>query len=223
MPASPYRRLDAGAIGSLAIGYPVQLCRPDDPRLLDTVEFLLKRCFVQDAFYQDMIHSGLNAYLTLHVAQILLRNNDPRYLVLMDAVAGLASPTGQWPEAIHPGTGGGCMGDGHHVWAAAEWLLMIRNCFVREEEDHLVLAAGVPERWLNSENVIRFGPAPTRFGSISMTLSHQQDENIVLEWQADWHKAKGPQLEISLPGYQHLSVAAATSGSVNLIKRSISR
>ena len=222
MPASPYRRLDAGAIGSLAIGYPVQLCRPDDPRLLDTVEFLLKRCFVQDAFYQDMIHSGLNAYLTLHVAQILLRNNDPRYLVLMDAVAGLASPTGQWPEAIHPATKGGCMGDGHHVWAAAEWLLMVRNCFVREEEDHLVLAAGVPDRWLNSESAIRFGPAPTRFGSISLTI-RQQDENVVLQWQADWHKAKGPQLEICLPGYQSLSVAAATSGHVNLIKRSSSR
>ena len=47
MPASPYRRLDAGAIGSLALGYPVQLCAPDDPRLLDCVEFLLKPLFRQ--------------------------------------------------------------------------------------------------------------------------------------------------------------------------------
>ena len=84
------------------VGYPVQLCAPDDPRLLDCVEFLLSRCFVNGAFYQDMIHSGLNAYLTLHVAQVLLRAGDPRYLELMDAVAALASPTGQWPEAIHP-------------------------------------------------------------------------------------------------------------------------
>ena len=37
---------------------------------------------------------------------------DPRYLELMDTVASLASPTGQWPEAIHPRTLGGCMGDG---------------------------------------------------------------------------------------------------------------
>ncbi|HMA10255.1 MAG TPA: hypothetical protein VKO83_00110, partial [Steroidobacteraceae bacterium] len=73
MPASPYRRLDAGAIGSLAFGYPVQLCAADDPRLIDCVEFLLERCFVNGAFYQDMIHSGLNAYLTLEVAQVLLR------------------------------------------------------------------------------------------------------------------------------------------------------
>ncbi|MFP5344729.1 MAG: hypothetical protein ACLGGU_03675, partial [Gammaproteobacteria bacterium] len=139
MPASPCRRLDAGAIGSLSAGYPAQLCAPDDPRLLDTVEFLLQNCMVQGGFFQDMIHSGINPYLPLHLAQVLLRAGDSRYLALMDAVARLASPTGQWPEAIHPRTGGGCMGDGQHVWAAAEWVLMIRNCFVREEEDRLIL------------------------------------------------------------------------------------
>lgn len=219
MPASPYRRLDAGAIGSLAVGYPAQLCRPDDPRLLDTVEFLLERCFVQDAFYQDMIHSGLNAYLTLHVAQILLRANDPRYLILMDAVAALASPTGQWPEAIHPATGGGCMGDGHHVWAAAEWLLMIRNCFVREEGNHLVLAAGVPQRWLTKGNDIQFGPAPTSFGTISLVITPDHGKDTVLKWQADWHKGPGPQLQISLAGHTTITIAtAAATGSATLSK-----
>ena len=29
--------------------------------------------FFEGAFFQDMIHSGCNAYLTLHVAQALLR------------------------------------------------------------------------------------------------------------------------------------------------------
>lgn len=119
IPASPYRRLDAGTIGSLALGYPLQLCPADDPRVLDTAEYLLSDCFVGGGFFQDMIHSGINAYLTLHVAQALLRAGDPRYLRLMDRVSGLASPTGQWPEAIHPRTLGGCMGDGQHVWAAA--------------------------------------------------------------------------------------------------------
>jgi hypothetical protein len=199
MPASPYRRLDAGAIGSLAFGYPVQLCAPDDPRLLDTVEFLLQRCFVQGAFYQDMIHSGLNAYLTLHVAQVLLRAGDPRHLELMDTVARLASPTGQWPEAIHPHTGGGCMGDGHHVWAAAEWLLMLRNCFVREEGERLVLCAGVPPRWLEQDQPIRFGPAPTSFGTVSIEIRPDQEHGPRVTWQADWHGA-APPVEVRLPG-----------------------
>ncbi|MBU1265422.1 MAG: hypothetical protein KJ946_12585 [Gammaproteobacteria bacterium] len=216
MPASPYRRLDAGAIGSLACGYPVQLYAANDPRLLDCVEFLLERCFVKGAFYQDMIHSGLNAYLTLHVAQVLLRAGDPRYLELMDAVAALASPTGQWPEAIHPLTGGGCMGDGHHVWAAAEWLLMIRNCFVREEGDRLVLCAGVPARWLDQETPIRFGPAPTRFGPVSISITPVPGHPPRVEWQGDWHRS-APPIEVRLPGYAPASPQAG-AGSVVLVK-----
>ena len=116
LPAAPYRRLDAGAIGSIVCSYPLQLWASDDPRLLDTVDFLLEHCFVDGAFFQDMIHSGLNPYLTLHVAQVLLRAGDARHVDLMQTVARLASSTGQWPEAIHPRTQGGCMGDGQHVW-----------------------------------------------------------------------------------------------------------
>lgn len=198
MPASPYRRLDAGAIGSLALGYPTQLCEPDDPRLLDCVEFLLDKCFVKGAFYQDMIHSGLNAYLTLHVAQILLRAGDSRFLDLVDAVAGLASPTGQWPEAIHPATGGGCMGDGHHVWASAEWLLMVRNCFVREEGDRLILCAGIPPRWLEQDKPIRFGPAPTSFGTLSIAIQPRPDGSPEVTWEGDWHD-EAPEIEVKLP------------------------
>ena len=207
MPASPYRRLDAGAIGSLACGYPLQLCAPDDPRLLDSVEFLLDRCFVHGAFYQDMLHSGLNAYLTLHVAQILLRAGDPRHLALLDAVAALASPTGQWPEAIHPRTGGGCMGDGHHVWAAAEWVLMLRNGFVREEGDGLILGAGIPPRWLEQSTPISFGPAPTAFGAVTVEITPNPLGTPRISWRGAWHRG-APPIEIRLPGCTPVRPAA---------------
>ena len=64
LPASPYRRLDAGAIGSLVAGYPLQLYASDDPRLLSTIEFLMQNCMIKGGFFQDMIHSGINPYLT---------------------------------------------------------------------------------------------------------------------------------------------------------------
>ncbi|MBU4526473.1 MAG: hypothetical protein KUA37_14790 [Desulfomicrobium sp.] len=204
MPASPYRRLDSGAIGSLVSGYPLQQLVADDLRLLDCAEYLLKDSFIDGAFFQDMIHSGLNAYLTLHVAQVLLRAGDPRYEELMDAVADLATPTGQWPEAIHPRTGGGCMGDGHHVWAAAEWVLMVRNCFVREEGDRLILCAGIGERWLQGSPVV-FGPAPTSFGPVSITLSPLSDTSIQIVLQTAWH-AQEPAIDVRLPGYEPVTL-----------------
>jgi len=217
MPAAPTRRLDAGAIGSLAMGYPTQLCAENDKRLLDSCDFLLEYCCVQNGFFQDMTHSGINPYLTLHMAQVLMRAGDLRYVPLMQRVADLASPTGQWPEAIHPLTGGGCMGDGQHVWAAAEWIMMLRNCFVREEDHCLVIGAGVSQAWLASGQVISFGPAVTSFGQISIVIEPQSDAtgNVVshlIHWQADWHN-KQPPIEVRLPG-QLVLRAASTENSV---------
>jgi hypothetical protein len=114
------------------------------------------------------------------------------------------------------------MGDGHHVWAAAEWLLMIRNCFVREENDHLVLAAGVPVRWLDASEVIRFGAAPTSFGAISLVIRPRQGQGVLLEWRADWHTVPGPKMEIKLAGYAAITIAAAeATGSAMLTETEI--
>src|SRR5262249_36021311 len=168
--ASPHRRLDAGAIGSLVADYPLQLFPPGEIRLMKTVEFLMSHSFQSGGFFQNMIHSGVNAYLTLHIAQVLLRSGDLRALDLVDAVAKLASPTGQWPEAIHPQTLGGCMGDGQHVWASAEWVLMIRNLFVREEGNHLVIGSGLPTHWLRAGEPMSFEHTLTRYGQVSVRL-----------------------------------------------------
>jgi hypothetical protein len=170
MPVSPYRRLDSAAVGSLAAGYPLQLFEPQDRRLRSTAGYLLDHCLVGGGLFHDMSHSGINPYLTLHLAQVLLRAGDPRWLELMRAVADLASPTGQWPEAVHPRTGGGCMGDGQHVWAASEWLMMVRNCLLREEGEGLLVCPGIPDSWLSRGQALIFGPAPTSLGTVELRV-----------------------------------------------------
>ncbi len=197
IPASPYRRMDSGAIGSLAGGYPLQLWEPADPRLQETVRYLMKECFFEGGFFHDMSHSGINPYLSLHIAQTLLRAGDARYYEVMKAVADLASSTGQWPEAVHPKTKGGCMGDGQHVWAAAEWILMLKNCFVREEKDSLILFSGIPKAWLESKEDIRFGPVITSFGRLQMSLKHD-GEKMKPEWQGEWRHGTPPKIEVRL-------------------------
>jgi hypothetical protein len=213
VPASPYRRLDAGAIGSIAAGYPLQLWDAEDRRLLDTAEFLLTRCTVHDGFFQDMIHSGINAYLTLHLAEVLLRAGErERAMRHIEAVADLASPTGQWPEAIHPATRGGCMGDGQHLWAAAEWVLMMRNLFIREEADRLIIAAGLPAAWLTPGKTLSIGPAPTLFGLVDLRMTCD-DEGTRVDWRATWH-SQPPKLEVHLPDAETIVVAGDDTGSV---------
>ncbi len=214
MPASPYRRLDAGAIGSLSAGYPLQLWPGDDPRLCDTAEFLMKHCFVKGGFFQDMIHSGINAYLTLHIAQILLRSGDPRFMDLVNAVADLASPTGQWPEAIHPRTLGGCMGDGHHAWASAEWVMMLRNMFVREEGRELVIGSGIIRDWQSPGSVLSFGPGLTTFGSIEVEIELRRTDFHV-SWEARWHNPPTG-IVVAFPGQETVKVEPVSKGEASV-------
>ncbi len=197
IPAAPGRRLDAGAIGSMVADYPLLLRPPGDPQMLRTAEFLMEHCFHKGGFFQEMIHSGINAYLTLDLAQTLLRAGDPRYADLMRQVADLASPTGQWPEAIHSLTLGGCMGDGQHGWAAAEWIMMIRNCFVREEKDRLILGSGVLPEWMQNDVELVFGPTLTAWGPVTVRIDA---DHRLLTLEGEW-RGDAPAIEVAIPGF----------------------
>ncbi|NNG45789.1 MAG: hypothetical protein HKM86_01565, partial [Deltaproteobacteria bacterium] len=145
-------------------------------------------------------------YLTLHVAQVLLRAGDRRFLDLLRTTAKIASPTGQWPEAVHVRTGGGCMGDGHHVWASAEWILMVRNSFLREEGGRLVIGSGVFPEWLDQPETLSFGPAPTEFGLASVKIL-PQGETVEIQWAGNWW-GNPPRIEVRLPGFAPMDAEA---------------
>jgi hypothetical protein len=69
LPASPYRRMDAGAVGSISALYPLHLLKADDQWIINTVDYLRRNCFFENGFFQNMIHSGVNPYLTAQIAQ----------------------------------------------------------------------------------------------------------------------------------------------------------
>ena len=60
----------------------------------------------------------------MHIAHSLLLLGDVRGAwEVADTILHQAKPPYSFPEAMHPRSGGGSMGDGHHGWAAAEsWL-----------------------------------------------------------------------------------------------------
>jgi len=207
IPASLHRRMDSGAVGSLVADYPLQLFAPGDSWITKTADYLCETHLQSGGFFQNMIHSGINAYLTLHLAQVRLRSGDPAGAwALMDAVVALASPTGQWPEAIHPLTMGGCMGDGQHIWAAAEWLMFVRNLFVREETDTLIIGAGVKPEWLRA-GAARFGPTLTPYGSVTVSFE-KDDGGLRIKVDGVWRGAGAPRIELQVPGCVALKVDA---------------
>jgi hypothetical protein len=197
IPAAPKRRMDSGAIGSLVADYPLNLTWVPKDRLLATADWLATHSLHKGAFFQNMIHSGINAYLTLDLAQTFLRASDPRYWDLICATAEAASPTGKWPEAVHPNTEGGCMGDGEHAWAAADWCQMMRALFLDDYGDVLLIGKGLPAEWLEQDEPLAFGPTLTRWGRLSLRMEkHAGEWKIHID--ANWNGPE-PEKKICLP------------------------
>ena len=98
------------------------------------------------------------------------------------------------------------MGDGQHVWAAAEWVMMIRNCFVRSEGDgRLVLCSGILPHWFQDGGDITFGPTPTPFGPVSLR-ARRQDGKVDVEWRGEWFHDE-PGIDVRLPGHPEITAA----------------
>ena len=89
------------------------------------------------------------------------------------------------------------MGDGQHVWAAAEWLLMIRSMFVREEDDRLILCSGIPKHWLVANRPLKFGPTLTGYGALSIEIEPREDD-VLVRWRCDWRR-QPKSIEVRLP------------------------
>lgn len=180
IPAGPTRGLDAAMIGSLAGCYPLQLFDARDPWITGTAQAIRDQFCIGDAFYQPISHTGLGTYLTLQLAFVELQAGDPAALRRLNWLLEHATSTYTWPEAIHPRLKGGCMGDGHHGWAAADFLSFVRHLLVRESgPDELALLTLLPDEWRGRPVDVQ--AAPTAYGEISYSLRWRGDE-ATLTW-----------------------------------------
>jgi hypothetical protein len=175
--ASCTRGIDCGMIGSVSSVYPTQLYNNGDNKTLATLNTIYDKYFYKGMFFQSFIHSGMNAYLTLHVAHAFLyKGNRDKFWEILSSVVSNSTSTLTYPEAIHPFTDGGAMGDGHHGWAAAEIVLALRDAFVFESFNNssefieLVLLAGIPTAWFEQSVPFEISNTPVPGGKMSINV-----------------------------------------------------
>ncbi len=199
LPCSPYRSLDSAAIGNLVGVAPLEIIDPSSPWVAGTVDFLLENNLRDGMFFQRIVHTGLNPYLTVQLARALMARGDARWFGLLEALTERATRTWTWPEAIHPRVHGGCMGDGDHGWAAAEFLSLVRDMLVSDRAGLLRLAESVPARWFRPGMHLEASGAPTRYGTVSFTV-RQGPVAAHLSWnvQRASHQPVAP-IRFSLP------------------------
>ncbi len=154
-PAALGRAKDAGMIGSVAAVYPLGLPEFNDPRMLQTLHTIKDKYFYEGGFFQENIHSGVNPYLTLQVAEgFLATGESATAMEILKRLRQWRSKAYSFPEAVHPRSRGGTMGDGFHGWAFAEVISLLKNMFFLEYTTGYLLFAGVPPEWFSQEAVI---------------------------------------------------------------------
>jgi hypothetical protein len=175
--AGPGRDADYGMIGSVIPLYPLQ---QKEFKLKTTLDYISNNFLIDGMFYQNFIHSGLNAYLTLQLAHSYLYLGDRKtFNKLFNDTIKRKTRVNNFPEAIHPITGGGCMGDGHHGWAAAEIVSAFRDMFLWEDEENkeLKIFSGIPTEWFNHSFMMN--EIPVSAGKIRLEYSrHGQQLEI---------------------------------------------
>ena len=197
LPAGPRRRVDPGIIGTLVACSPLGLFAADHPVMAATAEAIREGFCIGPAFYQGISHTGLGTYLTLQLAAVELAAGDRRSLERLAWLVDAATPTFTWPEAIHPGLGGGCMGDGHHGWAAADFLTFVRNLLVREVEGGLALCSMLPEGWVGQN--LEVHDAPTHEGLVSFAVRWHGDRPALL-WDLRRRDGAAGPVRLTAPG-----------------------
>jgi hypothetical protein len=197
--AAPGRGIDLGMIGTLVSWFPLRLMPSDSPLLESTLSALEEELFYEGALFVNTGQSGWGTYLNMRLAGCRLLQSSPKGWEAMLWLLRHASPTYNWPEAIHTRSLGGSAGDGQHGWASAEWLLLVRALLFQEARHRLVLTPALPRDWLGSPGHLSVENAPTRFGLLSYRLDWDCDKCVRVEMSPRW-RTSPPEVLWHAPG-----------------------
>ena len=99
-------------------------------------------------------------------------------------------PEISWKDPLSPGH----LGDVPHTWIASEYMLVFAHLFAyeREDDDALIIGAGVDDRWL-AENGVTVCGLPSWFGSLDLTMKRDAGGSL--------HVAIGGRLRLPRGGF----------------------
>lgn len=93
-------------------------------------------------------------------------------------------PLWAWPELVHPRSGGGCGGEGHHSASTAAVLQFARRLVVDETGGGVAVVPAMFERWWGQS--IEAHDVPTSYGRFSFAVRWHGDRPALL-WELEAH------------------------------------
>ena len=113
-------------------------------------------------------------------------------------------PWNQWPEiSWRDPSSPSFIGDLPHTWISAEYILAVCSMFAyeREEDESLVIAAGVAEKWLSDGSDVGVKNLPTYYGNLTYSLRLKGKDTLRLRLRG--HLAVPPGGIIVMPPLPH--------------------
>ncbi len=97
-------------------------------------------------------------------------------------------PWNQWPEiSWRDPSGPSFIGDLPHTWISAEYMLAMCTMFAyeREEDESLVIAAGLAEEWLSNGSAVGVKHLPTYYGNLTYSLRLEGKDTLRLKLEGN--------------------------------------
>ncbi|HTR81713.1 MAG TPA: hypothetical protein VMM58_08785 [Bacteroidota bacterium] len=217
IPATERRNFDESAIGSISCLYPLELFESRLRSSVNTLRKIANQFVCEKGFLHPIVHSGYNPYLTLQIAHAFLVVGEiEKAWKIADTIFSQGAPPYSFPEAIHPRSGGGTMGDGHHGWAAAEIVLFLRDCLVNEVDDSITLFKGGANRLVRRGMTTTLQNVPTKFGPVTCALTFTGPTSATIDFEGKFSSGKTPvEVTIYLP-FKIISAVASSPNHVSV-------
>ncbi len=155
------------AIGGLSLSFPLQLYPRDERFIREWLSQVIRTSTFKGGVVSPIEFLGVDLEMTARLGSILLRQGlqyDSAFKFLINTI----SPTGSWSDRIHPVFGRGMGVTGHAPKVCCQFLLLLRNIMVMEEEEILYLLPGILNSFYWHYPNIELKNVPTTFGEISL-------------------------------------------------------
>ncbi len=185
--AGPGERTPAGALAT-AVAVAATLTGPEavpqelwaalDAALAHTPEL------VRGGVWHELGHAGLSPRLTAWLAAARAAAGRADVAEPLAWLLERGQPVWAWPEVVHPRSGGGCGGEGHHAASTAAVLQLARRLAVHEAGAGVDLLPAVPDTWLGQP--LEAHAVPTSYGLVSFAI-RWHGERPALLWELEPH------------------------------------
>ncbi|MBI5865812.1 MAG: hypothetical protein HZB38_15175 [Planctomycetes bacterium] len=182
--------------------------RAPEPQLSNTFDRYLR--FFRDRRDGKIEWREFTPYEVRLVGAFVLMGRPDEAHELLDWFFQYQRPAGwhQWGEVAYRDENyPGFVGDMPHTWVGSDFVNSVRNMFVYERDDALVLAAGVPKRWLEKPDSLAIERFPTPYGLLSYSLAWSVEgmtltlsDAAELAKRAAQFQAKPLRMEFRIPG-----------------------